>query len=377
MEYNGGRVENDIVNWILKKVGPASSEVTCAQLKEKIEGAKLAAAFFGDLQSAEFSTFINVANNPSVGEKFQFFHANDKDCGASFGATNYPGVVAFRKFDDHTVVYQGDKFESGLISEWLLASSVPTLITFSEDYIEPIFGQRKSAIFLFRSSSDANKDFAQTFAQAASTLKGEIIFVVSGVTEGIQQRLGEFIGVTESSLPTIRILDPSNGMKKFTFGGKIENLSVQGIKEFVHDFKSGSLQPFLKSEEIPAENGEAVKTVVGKNFKQVVIDNDNDVLMEFYAPWCGHCKKLTPIYEELAQALKDVTGLTIAKMDSTANEVDGVEIKGYPTLKFYPRGSKNAPVDYEGGRDLDGFKTWLKEHSSAVKSYAANRNDEL
>jgi len=41
------------------------------------------------------------------------------------------------------------------------------------------------------------------------------LFVVSGVTDGIQQRLAEFIGVDSTSIPTIKILDPSNEMKKY------------------------------------------------------------------------------------------------------------------------------------------------------------------
>ena len=48
--------------------------------------------------------------------------------------------------------------------------------------------------------------------------------------------------------------------------------------------------------------------------------------MEFYAPWCGHCKKLAPIWDQVASDLKDVPNLVIAKMDSTANEVDNVEV---------------------------------------------------
>ena len=288
-----------------------------------------------------------------------------------------PALVIFRKFDEKNVVYSGASWETTPIVDWLQGSSVPTLITFSEDFIEPIFGQRKAAIFLFRSNSDADKSWAQTFAEAAKELKGQIIFVVSGVTDGIQQRLGEFIGVEESMLPTVRILDPSNNMKKYSFAGKVESLSVDSIREFIKDFKSGSLQPFLKSQDIPADNGEAVKTVVGKNFNDVVINNDNDVLIEFYAPWCGHCKKLSPIWDQLAADVKDVQGLVIAKMDATANEVDGVEIRGYPTLKFYPKGSKGSPVDYDGGRELENFKTWLKEKSEAYKAHSAGRQEEL
>ena len=284
-------------------------------------------------------------------------------------------IVLFRDFDT-PLVYSG-AFESSPIVDFILANSVPTLINFSEDYIEPIFGQRKSAIFLFRSSSDSDKDFSKVFSEAASALKGEIIFVVSGVSEGIQQRLGEFIGVEESSLPTIRILDPANNMKKFAFPGKTESITVESISEFVKDFKSGSLQPFLKSQDIPEDNNEPVKVVVGKNFNEIVINNDNDVLIEFYAPWCGHCKKLAPIWDELAKDLKDVAGLTIAKMDSTANEVDGVDIRGYPTLKFYPKGQKGSPIDYDAGRELDDIKAWLKEKSEAVKAHGAGRTDEL
>lgn len=73
------------------------------------------------------------------------------------------------------------------------------------------------------------------------------------------------------------------------------------LEQFVKDILDNKLEPYLKSEPIPENNDEAVKIAVAKNFDEVVTNNGKDTLIEFYAPWCGHCKKLTPIYEELAQ----------------------------------------------------------------------------
>jgi len=112
-------------------------------------------------------------------------HLNDKECAASFGANTLPAVVLFRKFDESPLVFSGN-WETTPIVDWLVGGSVPTLIDFSEEYIDPIFGQRKSALFLFRKKDDKDSAFAKVFAEAAQALKGEILFVESGVTEGIQ-----------------------------------------------------------------------------------------------------------------------------------------------------------------------------------------------
>jgi protein disulfide-isomerase A1 len=73
---------------------------------------------------------------------------------------------------------------------------------------------------------------------------------------------------------------------------------------------------------------------------------------------------LAPIYEELAKLLAPNTNIIIAKCDATANEVPGVNIRGFPTLKFWKNGSKNAPLDYEGERDLKGLLEYIKKHTT-------------
>ena len=84
------------------------------------------------------------------------------------------------------------------------------------------------------------------------------------------------------------------------------------------------------------------------------------LLVEFYAPWCGHCKQLVPIWDELGEKYKDHETIVIAKMDSTANELEEVKVQGFPTIKLFKKGT-NEIVDYNGDRTVEGFSKFLED----------------
>ena len=77
------------------------------------------------------------------------------------------------------------------------------------------------------------------------------------------------------------------------------------------------------------------------------------------APWCGHCKQLAPIWDKLGEKYKDSKDVMIAKMDSTANEVESVKVSSFPTIKYFPKDGR-GPVDYNGARELDAFVKFLE-----------------
>lgn len=131
----------------------------------------------------------------------------------------------------------------------------------------------------------------------------------------------------------------------------------------------GRAKPFVKSAPTPKDDKGPVKTLVGSNFDKIVNDESKDVLVEFYAPWCGHCKSFEPQYKELAAKLKQSQpNLVLAKFDATANDApEAFKVEGFPTIYFAPSGKKTDPIKYNGNRAIDHLTDFMKKH--AVKSF--------
>jgi len=138
-------------------------------------------------------------------------------------------------------------------------------------------------------------------------------------------------------------------------------IEAENIKAFVAKFLAGELKQHLMSAEVPEDwDKEGVKVLVGKNFHEVAMDEKKNVLVEFYAPWCGHCKQLVPVWDKLGEKYKDHESIVIAKMDSTANELEEIKVQGFPTIKLIRAGT-NEIVDFDGDRTEAGFVKFLEK----------------
>lgn len=373
MDYMGGRTADTIVSWLEKKTGPpAAALATEDEAKKFIEDNKVAViGFFKDQDSAEAKNFLEVAGTMddvkfAITSEAAVFTANkvEKD-----------GVVLFKAFDEGRNDYDGAA-EADALSAFITANSLPLVIEFNHDTAQKIFsGEVKNHLLLF--VSQKSEDFPAQKAVAAkiaADYKNKVLFVTVDADEEDHKRILEFFGMKEDEVPGMRLIRLEEDMAKYR--PESAALEEANIRKFVGDFLDGKLKQHLLSEEVPEDwDKEPVKVLVGKNFEEVAMNKDKNVLVEFYAPWCGHCKQLVPIWDQLGEAYKDHENIVIAKMDSTANELETVKVQGFPTLKYFMAGD-NKVVDYNGERTFEGLKKFLESGGKDGAGVPEDEEDE-
>jgi len=167
----------------------------------------------------------------------------------------------------------------------------------------------------------------------------------------------------KDEVPAARLIKLAEEMAKYKPKTQVLE-SESEMRQFVQDFLDDKLKQHLLSQDLPEDwDKNPVKVLVATNFDEVAFDKEKDVLVEFYAPWCGHCKQLAPIYDQLAEKFADNSAVVVAKMDSTINEMEHTKINSFPTIKLYKKGD-NKVVEYNGERTLEGLSKFLETDGS-------------
>jgi len=356
VEYGGGRTAETIVSWVEKKTGPPAKALAGADdAKAFVEGKNVAViGCFSDETTDGAKAFLGAASSM---DDIPFGITGDEAVCSEHGVSG-EGVVVVKTFDDGKAILTEELTEEN-IAKFISSESLPLVIDFNHETAQKIFsGEVKSHFLMFSSAkADDHEEKLEKMRAMAKSSKGKMLFVTINTDEEDHKRILEFFGITESELPTYRAIKLGEDMAKF----KPEDDAFENAEQFVTDFLEGKLKQHLMSQEIPEDwDKEGVKVLVGKNFQEVALNAEKDVLVEFYAPWCGHCKQLTPIWDELGEKYKDHETIVIAKMDSTANELEEVKVQGFPTIKLFKKGT-NEIVDYNGDRTVDGFSKFLED----------------
>ena len=158
-----------------------------------------------------------------------------------------------------------------------------------------------------------------------------------------------------------------------------DKFNVDNVRKFAQAVVDGALEPKIKEEPSYDDDHDASGEADDSDYEEsdvTVLTDANfadetdgkDAMLEFYAPWCGHCQALKPTYKELGTRLAGAD-VVVGAMDATANSPpDGYDVQGYPTLIFKTASGKTT--SYDGDRDVDSMVAYIKEHAEAesVKS---------
>lgn len=369
--YDGPRSADGIVSFMKKQAGPSSVPLTSEEaLKAFVDNFDASiVGFFSGADSPALAEFLKVSG--AMRDNYRFAHTVDLGVGLGHGVET-ESVLLFRpprlasKFEDSVVKSSGAVTASSL--RQFIKDNVfglcPHLTSENKDSL------RAKDLLIAYYDVDYVRNIKGTnywrnrVMKVASQFQGEgLSYAVANRGEH-EHELSEEFGVSQSGgeLPIITIRTKAGHKfimeEEFTRDGK-------SLERFLQDYFAGKVKRHVKSEATPANNDGPVKVVVANNFEEIVNDADKDVLIEFYAPWCGHCKSLEPKYTELGEKVSSDPNIVIAKMDATANDVPpNYEVQGFPTIYFAAAGQKERPKKYEGGREVKDFISFLKRSST-------------
>jgi len=354
-DYSGPRDAEGIVQWLKKRSGPPATDVkTVEAFKELSKSNVLVLGCFSNQDSDKAKAFIEAAKRideyevaiTSATEVMEEVKAKDES------------ILLLKNFDDPKTEFTGE-FKGPEIKQWVDANSVPLVWEFSQATAQKIFkGSAKVHYLYFDDKKEGFGAVKEALKPAALEYKGKVAFVIVDASEAGNNNVLQFFGIKPDQLPMSALFEMDSNSKYLREAKKAAD--SKEVLETMKKYFAGEIEKTLKTEEIPEDwDKEPVKVLVGKNFNTVALDKSKDVFVEFYAPWCGHCKALAPTWDELAKEFESDDSIVIAKVDATANECEGVNIKSFPTLKMWKKES-NQVVDFNGARDLETLKHFVK-----------------
>lgn len=257
---------------------PAVSDLdTPKDVFKFVEASKVVViGFFSESDAKEIKKFKGVAE--ALRDDYVFGQTHNQDS-AKAAKVEQPAVVLYKKFDEKKIIYDGQMTKVAL-TEFIQKNSVPTMDDLGPSNYEKYVSMGLPMAYFFHHNTEQKEEFGPMFEKIAKDYKGKILFVYLDASQYGSH--AENLALKQT-WPAFGILTPKP-QSKYPFD-QTKTLNEKDISEFVKAFANGELKPTMKSDDIPETNDGPVTVVVGKQFKEIVMDASKDVLVEFYAPW--------------------------------------------------------------------------------------------
>eukprot|EP01108_Squamamoeba_japonica_P007045 TRINITY_DN585_c0_g1_i1.p1 TRINITY_DN585_c0_g1~~TRINITY_DN585_c0_g1_i1.p1 ORF type:complete len:497 (+),score=314.87 TRINITY_DN585_c0_g1_i1:117-1493(+) len=340
-DYNGGRTAPEIVAWCAKKSGPPSTELEADAVAAFVEGKAAVVGTFASRDSAAYKAFIDVAKDGDLDDFVFADVAGDADSVTLYTAHAEPQVA------------EGDDLKA-----FVLANGYPLVDELPAAWERYSKKGLPLAILFIDPAADNAALLAEATAAAAAS-EGKLSFSFADGVRFAQQI--DRMGGRSGEVPQIAAMK-LDGKANYPYDGELTSAALTAWAAGIAD---GSIQPHLKSEPVPEDNDGPVTVLVGKNIDEYLTQTEKDVLIEIYAPWCGHCKAMASTWVSLAANNKNAK-VRIAEIDCTT---DGAAckakgVRGYPTIILYGNGIED--VKYSGARTEEAFTSFLGENVAAA-----------
>lgn len=370
-EYQGARSSDAIISYMLKQAEAAVRVVEDeAEFQDMLHDNEEPLVVDGGVSDFN-ATFYELAD--TYRDEFSF---------AQYG--NDGKLSLYLPGEAEPIIYEGEDFDIESIAKWVSVESFPYYGEINGETFRAYMASDVPLAYFFYTDKEERESYADFFKELGKKFRGKINF--AGLDASQFGRHAQNLNHKEQ-FPLFAIHDIAKDLKyglpqlaeeEFEALEKPLALATDDIAKFVEKFLQGEAQAIVKSEEIPEVQEAHVFKIVGKTHDEIVRDPTKDVLVKYYAAWCGHCKRLAPIYEELAEIFHTSDGLKekvlIANVDATLNDVQGVDIHGFPTLYLWPAGENTEPILYEGARTIEAFVDFIKEHgANAVDGVLAHQ----
>ncbi|KAL6450413.1 LOW QUALITY PROTEIN: PDI1 Protein disulfide-isomerase [Candida maltosa Xu316] len=382
-DYQGPREAEGIVEFMIKQSLPAViTHESFADLNSFIDEQSKPFVLQINPTAEGNATFIKVANQKR--KDYNFVSVEDKkiikELGKKFKNSDITGkkpsylIVQPDQFDDVAKFDAKKTLDVESLTEFIQVEAVPYFGEINQNTYMTYMTSPLPIAYYFYKTPEQRDAIAEDLTKLGKKYRGKLNIV--GLDASLYGRHAEVINMDPEIVPLFSIHHIADNKKYGVNQTEYpEGPSFDVIEKFVEDYFEDKLKPIIKSEPLPTEEEKSANPVVklvAHNYDEILKQLDKDVFVKYYAPWCGHCKKLAPIWEELAEVFgsnKEDANVVVADIDHTNNDVDvPYNIEGYPTLLMYPANGKidkktglREPIVFSGARDLDSLIAFIKD----------------
>jgi len=360
-DYELGRTAAELVAFIKKKSVPITVALNTVEEVNNFMAAHPTSLIVYAEPNSDALLGVRDAANQAVVEGFAFGEVSDPELIAKLGE-QVDTVKVYRSFAPDEPHVLRNPTPTSILGA-VLAYGFPYVSNGPEAW-DRVMSRKVPIIILFVDmESEGVQSTLDWFTEVAKENIHRFSFLYAG--KDFHSRLPT-LGASGDVIPTIVAVDTET-TKSWPFD-ESKDLNRENVEAMLSGIADRTLRPHYTSERPPEDNDGDVLVVVGDTFEELVLDNDMDVLIEFYAPWCGHCKQMAPTWEKVGQHFAQDPDIVVAKIDASANDNPAVVVAGYPTIFLFPAGNKSNPIEYKGlTRHFDDFVAFVEDNATAFK----------